>query len=111
MMQNVHEAGNPGKMYSVSMACKTSFTLSIEMKLLEMGWDKKYFPPRWDGRWVALVDQPRELTPRSTYLLLSYNPFTKIMLFSLESYTPQAGGSFGREQDSRIAQGSAGSNG
>jgi len=41
--------------------------LSIETKLLEMGWDRKYFPARWNTQWTALVDQPRELTPRSTF--------------------------------------------
>ncbi|KIM71320.1 hypothetical protein PILCRDRAFT_757017 [Piloderma croceum F 1598] len=29
-----------------------------------MGWDEKYFTSRWNLEWTALVNQPRELTPR-----------------------------------------------
>jgi len=38
---------------------------------LELGWEKKDFPSKWNPRWHALVKQPRELTPHRTSIALA----------------------------------------
>ena len=38
---------------------------SIEQKLIEMGYTREEFPPAWSPEWSPLINQPRELTPRS----------------------------------------------
>lgn len=52
----------------------TDISCSIEAKLVELGWDRKYFPDRFQSyeyyyEWSKLLNQPRELSPRSTLLV------------------------------------------
>jgi hypothetical protein len=50
--------------YSEDFQRSTNRETSIKEKLAELGYEAEDFPQMWDGRWAALVSQPRELSDR-----------------------------------------------
>ena len=80
---------------------------SIEDKLLELGWEKKYFPQTYHSGWAILVRQPRELTPRSMlfkYFGIIIKPCADAHPTSLEAYSAETYSDTGAEQRSRASE-------
>lgn len=79
---------------------------SIEDKLLELGWEKKYFPQMYHSGWAILVRQPRALTPRSMFKY--FDIIIKLCAdahpISLEAYSAETCSDTGAEQRSRASE-------